>query len=213
MLFRSTILLIAAAYFCANAAVAKTFTCEFMQEEEPNGKSNEANCSGDPEQVFSTSSYTPPRSAHCSVDPVVYLDNYVDFRVDLTRATVTYTRVLGLPKRLIEAAAQTTAQREKIPLDQARRKVATRKEEPEGYKISSAYSYRVSDYFSPTTGEIITELAKVPTREVHVVHYGRTGEMQLLFPDDGGPASIISYSLLGRYSVVRARFGRCTAGN
>lgn len=189
-------------------ALANVIACSFIQEKEKGGKSNDATCSGDPEVIFSTRAYAHPRADQCEQSNGFYED-YVDFRADLDAQEVHYTSVLGISPFEQEVAARREAQQKNIPLDEARKEYANVRQSAVSFPIMHHFVSAQTDYISPVTDKVVTDMKNAPTRIVDIVQYGMTGEYLLEVPQGGGASVIIDYQLFGRHSAVKMRFGTC----
>lgn len=195
-------------------ALAQTYQCEFLQEKRPHGKTNVATCTASPEAYFSVGSYIPPRDALCDVSGLPINDEYVNFIADLKKKMVTYTEVETFPRYKWEAQAEYEAQHDKIPLEEARKRIASESAQPIQHQFSLPIMNTLvsvqTDYFSKTTGAPVKDTKNPNIRGVQIIQYGNGGGYLLYVPVEGGPAAIVSYDLAGRYSAVNMRFGNCT---
>jgi hypothetical protein len=207
------------AVLLCSTAKAQTYKCEFLQEKRPHGKTNAATCTASPEAIFSLGSYVPPRNELCDVSGQMgpATDDYVNFVADIDKKKVSYTEVISLPEYTWEQLAEYEARKDKIPLEEARKRIASEWAKPVQHQIEWPIWARLpsiqSDYFSKTTGALVKDPTHPKERFVQIIQYGMTGEYLLEVPKEGGPAAIIEYELFGRNSAVNMKFGNCTKTN
>lgn len=72
--------------------------CRFISEPRPDGKKNEATCSADPEDVFSSIYHTPQRWKHCQNRKVYEIRNIENMIVNFSANLVSWDTVFYLPE-------------------------------------------------------------------------------------------------------------------
>jgi hypothetical protein len=87
-------------FLFSSVSYSTTFKCEFIQEKFTGGKTNEVNCTGDPELLYPGMNAND-RKNHCLNTEVVNprnFEDYVDFEVDLDKKTISWISQHGGPR-------------------------------------------------------------------------------------------------------------------
>jgi hypothetical protein len=182
-----------------------TFECGFTQEKVPDGKSNQASCSMDPDKVFTAFEQHPyDKNQHCEVSPVYLYTDLVDFLV--TNELVSWTSKVGLteaskPKQKKYNIKQGESEKE------AERSVNSIHTTKYSFQVFSHYVGQDNVYINSLSGKPYKEPR---TQKVHIYNFGSDNEhFSLYIPETSKKAILIRFWGEEESSWVTLSFGTC----
>lgn len=204
--FSYIVILLFATMFITHDALSSelTFECGFIQEKLPQGKSNKASCSMDPDKVYSTSGHQHDKNDHCDIEPVSHYEDYLNFLV--TDAFVSWKAQEGLTE-----AFKPRMKKYYIEHGESQEKA----EELVNSTDSIDYSFSVFSHYVGQSDIRINSLTNEPyekpkKQKIHVYTFGNKRQsFSLYIPEISKKVILIQYSSSEDSSWVGIRFGRC----
>ena len=194
-------------FLFSSVSFSQTFKCEFFTEKFKNGKSNQGECSGDPEIVFSSGVTTSPRTNHCEVDSNIRYEDFLDFVVDLDMKFITYSFKSGMTNHGID----------KMVLYEKTRGNNDEKKLREEYRGSVVEYDQIKKVISTQTFTQLEDGYKGEKTTSHLITYTQTPkdkneEVYTLFIPENGKSIISKYNIMtetDKSSWINMKFGKC----
>jgi hypothetical protein len=180
------------------------FECGFIQEKLPNGKSNEASCSMDPDKVYSTARYQHKQNEHCDIDEVINYTDYIDFYV--SEKTVSWKSNEGVTQRAKSTLKAIFMKRGESP-QEAEKIVNAVHVRDYAFPVFSHYIGQQNIYLNSLTQQPYEKPYK---ERIHIFTFGDYfHSFSLYVPEISKKAILIEYSSMEDASWVNIRFGTC----
>ena len=181
----------------ADFARAQVFDCQFLQENAPDGKANEASCTMHPDIVFNSVTDTPGRRNHCKVDRVRGLENLEGAIVDLGTHTVSWTNVYRLSDHEKKRVKAFYMAKPNFPEEIADRDA--------NLELRNKYRFKI------TAAAKSGAAAKSPQEKPKhtIIFENKFWRFVLFIPEDSGESILTEFKGNAEHSWLNARFGRC----
>ena len=181
----------------AGFARAQVFDCQFLQENAPDGKANEASCTMYPDIVFKSTTDTPDRRNHCKVDRVRGLENLEGAVVDLGSGTVSWTNVYRLSDHEKKRVKAFYMAKPNFPEEIADRDA--------NLELRNKYRFKI------TAAAKSGAAAKSPQEKPKhtIIFENKFWRFVLFIPEDSGESILTEFKGNAEHSWLNARFGRC----
>ncbi len=179
-------------------AWGEIFECAFIQEKYPSGKPNQASCSMLPENVYSTSGYTPQKWEHCKVDRVHSYEDLIDVKVDTNEKRVQWNKHFGLAEHA--KASQKAFYMKKCSTERdAEEKVNFEGMNHESFTISAYHKSKMRIYCDDIATKAFDPPKEVPQHNLILVN--NTYLFYLYIPEVLGHAILLPTHRNGRFFV------------
>jgi hypothetical protein len=194
-----------------SVSFSQTFKCEFVSEKFKGGKSNEGRCSGDPETVFKSKFSKPERTEHCVLQySGSTYDDYLDFRVNLEKKTVSYNQVRGITTHKLNESIEYFKRNGRKTEEEVREmydkqnKMFSGNSKGKILSVNTHINTGMLEKGSETTQYLI----------IYKEMYLPNEQMYSLFIPDNGKSILTWYNFnnnpdYGRSSWIDLRFGKC----